>query len=430
MNQTVIEHETQTSLSTAFAVPVYVSGENVPTAGQTRAVAKPQVRGMDDALMALREWERLSRDTKRDFADGGLDVAAVAGYITRICDGVEGWMNHDVAEGDASPDTLRSYRTDIQQHLDWLKQDGLCPAEAGGEEAKRYRKFLIEVYATSTVGRKLASTRVFYAMALARGGVYSNPFFGLKSPADKTEAYERIQYLNDDERRKLFAVVPTTPIGKRDKAMIVLMMNHSLRVSEVCGLAMSDVDLTASKNGAVRVRGKGRRSVSESGAIDEREFGAKGGKDRTIYLTQRTRAVIMEWLEIRRLMRVAATETMFVSMHFSANKTSKRQPGEGITPRGVRKAIDRYMELAGIKKAGRSCHALRHTFFTESVRRGADLTVTSRTGGHASIDTTMVYVDLVKMEEMNPAERLDDMIGNEDTTFARQPRKARPKKAA
>ncbi len=426
MTLTVIENETRSSTATAFAVPVYVSGENVPATDKTRAVARPTVRGMDDALMALREWERASHEAKIARLGDRLDDGLVDGFIARIGAGVQVWMHNDVAEGDASPDTLRSYLVDIRQHLEWLKMDGICPAEAGIEEAKRYRKFLVDVHATSTVGRKLAGTRGFYAMAMARGAIYQNPFFGLKSPSDKTERYERIQYLNDDERRKLFAVVPTTPIGKRDKAMIVLMMNHSLRVSEVCGLEMSDVDLTAGKNGAVRVRGKGRRSTSESGEIDAREFGAKGGKDRTIYLTQKTKGIIMEWLEIRRLMKVK-DESLFMSMHFSSNNTSKRQPGEGITPRGVRKGVDRYMELAGIKKAGRSCHALRHTFFTESVRRGADLTVTSRTGGHSSIDTTMVYVDLVKMEEMNPAERLDDMIGYEDPTFARTPRRKRKK---
>ena len=206
------------------------------------------------------------------------------------------------------------------------------------------------------------------------------------------ERYERISWLNEDERRRLYAVIQSTPKGKRDRAVVVLMMNHSLSVSEVCGLETSDVDLAAGKHGAVRVLSRGR--------------------ERTIYLTVKTRATLVEWLETRGLLRLDAG-ALFVSMHSSQNRCSQRQPGDGITPRGVRKEIDRYMNLAGIKAPGRSCHALRHTFFAESLRRGADLAATSKAGGHASVAAMMVYVDLAKMAKENPAELLDDMISDE-----------------
>ena len=130
--------------------------------------------------------------------------------IDDILAAFQAWMRLDVADGHASPETLRCYLGDVRQHLVWLDEEGITPAQAGEEDIKAYRAHLIETYAVASVGRKLTAVRRFYQMAHNRGAIAHNPADGIKAPRDRTARHERVKYLTQVALQRLLAA-PDTP---------------------------------------------------------------------------------------------------------------------------------------------------------------------------------------------------------------------------
>lgn len=345
----MVEGEFVEEVGTA-PLTVYVSGENLPE-GAERALVPVREPTIEDVLEAFR-----------------------------------GWMRLDVADGNPSPETVRSYFSDVKQHLVWLAGLGVRPAEAGTEELKRYRAWLVERYAVSTVGRKLASVRRFYEMAHARGAMGHNPAVGLRSPRDRTERDERVKFLTlETVQRVLRAPNARKPKGIRDRAMLVLMALHGLRVVEVSRLDLEDLDLEAGEAGELRVLGK-------------------GDKWRTILLTEETREVLRMWLAARALMR-PETPAVFLTMHWSQGKEAGR-----IGTRGIRQVVDGYLRAVGAKRKGVSCHSLRHSYATLALAAGGSLLAISGSLGHSSVTTTQVYAKIVDKARHNPAKLLVGLL--------------------
>jgi site-specific recombinase XerD len=247
------------------------------------------------------------------------------------------------------------------------------------------------------VGRKLASVRRFYQMAHSHGMLPANPSFGLKSPADQTAQSERIKYLPLMTLKALFAATETArdPAAQvRDKAIVALMAIHGLRVCEVSRLDVGDVDLEAGEAGELAVLGKGR-------------------KRRKVLLTDETRVAVEKWLAVRRLVRTSppapspmrgggeTAEALFLALS---------GPAERIGMRGLRTMVDGYLRKIGAKKPGVSCHALRHTYATQSLAAGASLLAISGSMGHSSVTTTQVYAQIVDKARNNPAKFLVGLL--------------------
>jgi len=347
-----METQTQTRIVTETLPAVYVAGEHLPGHDES-ALVPVQPLSADEILAAFAAWMRL-----------------------------------DVADGNPSPETIRVYLGDLRAHLAWLADQGLQPAQAGEEDLKSYRAHLVERYAISTVGRKLASIRRFYQMAQARDLIAGNPAEGLRAPRQKTERHERVKYLTQVALQRLLAAPDlNTPKGSRDRAIMVLMIIHGLRVVEVHRADLEDLDLEAGESGELRVLGK-------------------GDKGRTVLLTDETREEIRRWLAARNLM-ATDSPALFVTMHWS---TAHAQPGGRISRRGLRAMVDTYLERTGAKKPGISCHALRHSFATHSLANGAELLAISGALGHASITTTQVYAKIVDKARSNPAKFLTGLL--------------------
>ena len=331
----------------------YVSGESLPGQAAERALVPVREPTIDEILAAFRSWMRL-----------------------------------DVAQGAASEQTLRAYFADVRQHLVWLAGLGLRPAQAGEEELKEFRAYLVEQYQVSTVGRKLASVRRFYEMAQARGVIGQNPAAGLKTPADRTAREEKVKFLTVEAvRRVLAAPNRNEPKGIRDKAVLVLMALHGLRVIEVSRADLADLDLEAGEAGTLKVLGK-------------------GNKERGILLTEETREIVKMWLAVRGLMH-SGSPALFLTMHWT---DAQREPGQRISTRGLRQMVDGYLLAAGVKREGVSCHALRHSFATLSLAAGANLLAISGALGHSSITTTQVYAKIVDKAAANPAKWLVGLL--------------------
>lgn len=365
---------------TVGTVTVYVAGENVPDQEWAREAVRP---GMALRTVQRPDSSRYDRTLVEFWAQG---VDALVAEMGR-------WMDARVAQGNASPLTISAYLSDWRNHLNWLAERGTSPLYASLDELIAYRTHLIEECAVTTVGRKLAGVRRAYGIAHKRGFLMTNLFETcaeeLKPPKDKTEAFERIKFFSDDAIKGLLRLPDVTqPKGTRDKAMLVMMYAHGMRVSEVAGLELASLDPTMGDAGALDLLGKGR-------------------KHRKVYLTLKTREVLENWLAVRNLMHLGDTTAVFVEMQ---NNAHLDRPLGRMTTRGIRSMVDSYLERLGEKKGGKSCHALRHTYATRSLDQGASLLAISVSMGHSSVTTTQVYAKLKDAMTANPAKYLDDIL--------------------
>jgi len=413
----VIEGEivaTETTTQTDQALAVYVAGENLPDNDPERGAV-----GQGNALVPHHELS--SEEVLHTF---------------------RAWMRLDVADGKASKETLRVYLMDVRQYLAWLQSQGLHLFQTGEEEVKAFRAFLLEPgaparleperahspaqYALTTVGRKLGSVRRFYQMAYNRGYLPHNPAEGIRSPRDKTSREDKIKYLGWETVRALLAAPLALSArkqvkGRRDRAVLVLMALHGLRVVEVHRLNLEDIDLEGGESGTLSVFGK-------------------GDKWRIVHLTDATREELLNWLQVRDKLGLGDEPALFVTLRRPAGPAPPLSPGAGsgesggagfakagddeasrrISVKGLRQMVNRYLKGLGVRQRdedgqlvkgeGVSCHSLRHSFATHANARGAEIDYISKEMGHASVATTEVYRHLVEREKNNPAKMLTGLL--------------------
>ena len=214
--------------------------------------------------------------------------------------------------------------------------------------------------------RKVAAIRSLFAFLEDRGLIPASPARKLFPPE---RGRHQPRYLTELEYKRLLEAVRHEP---RDAAVIELLLQTGIRLSELSGLKVTDVHLPArlSRNpdgaGAVHVLGKGRR-------------------ERTVTLNWKACKALRAYLAVR------AQDTDDPSLFLT-------KFGLGIGPRSIEFLVSKYLREAGIH--GASVHSLRHTFGTQSVKRGTKLRIVQEVLGHASLETTSIYVGLAR-EDMD-----------------------------
>ena len=292
------------------------------------------------------------------------------------------FLRLNVAQGDASPETVRSYHAHAGQFVAWCTDQGLNPAEATEETLERYRAHLVGLgYGRGTIAVKLSVVRRLYQAATWRGLRADNPAAGLKAPKERTARSERVKYLPLAGFRELLnAPDKTTAKGKRDRAILALLGYHGLRVSEVASLEVDGLHL--GDPAWVTVTGK-------------------GDKTRQVYLTAKTKKTLETWLAARPV--GGGHRCVFVTL-------DNRTGGDPLSGRSIRRMVDAHLEALGLKEAGVSCHSLRHSFATWSLAGGAKLESIQDTLGHSSVETTQVYAKIVDKMTENPTLYLEKML--------------------
>ena len=273
---------------------------------------------------------------------------------------IDRFLRYLVAERGASPLTIKSYREDLLQVEEFLRS-AAChrPAEATSPILRRFASGLHAAsYASSTVARKLASLRSFYAFGQREGWVRTNPAKPLRSPR---RSRKLPKFLTGDEIARLLAAPrPDAAGGIRDRAILELMYSAGVRVRELVSLDDGDLDL---RNGTARVRGKGRRE----------RLGVVGSH---------ARRALRAWLAARPntvAARAATGRPLFT------NKLGGR-----LSVRGIARLLEKHLAVAGL--AGRaSPHTLRHSFATHLLDAGADIRSVQELLGHKSLVTTQIY---------------------------------------
>lgn len=301
--------------------------------------------------------------------------------MTTDLSGFEDFLRLYVANGAARPHTIRGYCSHIRQFVAWCEERGIEPVTATEDDMIAYRKWLIGRYSRATIAVKLVAIRRFYEAARWHGLRRDNPATSLKAPRERSAKEERVKFLPLEGLKRLLAAPQGDgPQARRDRAILALMGMHGLRVSEVAGLQVYDVDLD---RGTLTVTGK-------------------GSKTRTIYLTEQTAAVLASWLEIRGDVALNS-DALFVV-------TGNHTTGTAMSARAIRYLVNGYLEALGLKAKGISCHALRHSAATWARAAGARLDAISAMLGHASITTTQIYAQIVDRMSENPARFLESLL--------------------
>jgi integrase/recombinase XerC len=285
------------------------------------------------------------------------------------------------AERGCSPFTVKSYREDLLQLEEFLSSAGCHgPSDATSVILRRFASGLHAAgYAASTVARKLASMRSFFAYCQREGWITVNPGKPLRSPK---RGRTLPRFLTGDEIARLLAAPrPGAPGGLRDQAILELMYSAGVRVRELVDLDESDLDLAA---GTVRVRGKGRRE--RLGIV-----GSHARKALQAWLAARARA--------RPATRPAAGATRESRRPLFTNKLGGR-----LSVRGVARLLEKHLAAAGLTRRA-SPHTLRHSFATHLLDAGADIRSVQELLGHKSLVTTQVYTHVTTSRLLEAFER-------------------------
>jgi len=265
--------------------------------------------------------------------------------------------------------TVRAYESDLSQFLDFLGSRLGRTARPSDLDRRLVRAFLSELYergqARASSARKLAAIRS-YARYLRREGLLdhdpgafvSTPRLERKIPA----------HLDPDEMGVLLqAPDGATPLGRRDRAILELLYASGLRLSELVDLDLDDVNLSGR---LVRVRGK-------------------GGKERIVPFNRSATAAIRAYLKDR--------HTFVAAPAYDRGRTGSRRDalivnyrGGRLSGRSVDRLVRRYVAQSSAR-LGISPHALRHSFATHLLERGADLRVIQELLGHTRVSTTQRY---------------------------------------
>jgi integrase/recombinase XerC len=272
------------------------------------------------------------------------------------------FLRHLGLEKNASAHTVKSYREDLTQALEFFRTKlGVQEPRAEQLSTRLLRAYLAHLhdqqYARSTIARRLAAVRSWCRFLCRQGVLENNPAQGLRSPRQEKKLPRFLS--REDMSRLLTAPSGEDPLGKRDRALLETLYSAGLRVSELTGLNLDDVDL---ESGLVTVRGKGKR-------------------ERLALLGPPATQAIRTWLAAREALgpRAAGQPALFL------NKNGSR-----LSTRSVARLLEKYLKQAGLDPAA-SPHTLRHSFATHMLDAGADIRSVQELLGHKSLGTTQIY---------------------------------------
>lgn len=275
---------------------------------------------------------------------------------------ISDFLAHLAVERGASEHTLDAYRRDLARYERTLAELGVASAARATREdvIEHQRRLFAAGYAPSTVERNMAAVRSFHRFCVREGIAEADPTARLPLPKVPSRLPEAISV--DDAERLLSQPFPPGPVGYRDKAILEVLYGCGLRVSELVGLDVRDVDLA---EGLVRVFGKGSKErlvpIGGYAAHAVSEYLAHG----------------RPYLRAKRSAAFADRSALFVN-----------QRGGRLTRQAVFALVKRYGSRAGLDIHP---HTLRHSFATHMLQGGADLRSLQEMLGHADISTTQIY---------------------------------------
>jgi integrase/recombinase XerC len=269
---------------------------------------------------------------------------------------LDAFLAHLAHERRLSQHTLDNYARDVRTLLELAGDTPLAEIQPPAA-----RRFAAQLHARGLGGRSLARTlsawRTLYRYLARDHGATRNPFQGIRAPKS---ARTLPRALSPDEASRLLALPASDFAGLRDRAMFELFYSSGLRLSELLGTALGDVDFA---DGTVRVTGKGRKS-------------------RVVPLGRFALDALRAWLEQRAAVAAPGEQALFLT-----------ERGTPVKPRTVQRRLKQCALRQGIDQPVHP-HMLRHSFASHVLQSSGDLRAVQEMLGHASIATTQVYTHL------------------------------------
>lgn len=279
------------------------------------------------------------------------------------------FLDYLTYERNVSVNTISSYRDDLESFLRFLTEtyqntsrEKLDLSSVDHLSVRAYLGHLSQRKLSRTsIARHLSALRSFFRFLLREGVVGSNPARAVSTP--KREKHLPTVMQVGDVALLLEQPDAATPLGRRDRAWLELLYASGLRISELVGVDLDDIEIRAR---LLKVRGK-------------------GAKERIVPFGSKAADALRRYLEVR--------------PSLPANDDGEDQPlflnhrGRRITTRSIRRLFDRYVRQAALDK-GVSPHTLRHSFATHLLNAGADLRAIQELLGHVSLSTTQKYTHL------------------------------------
>jgi len=272
-------------------------------------------------------------------------------------------------ENGLSDNTLAAYKTDINLFSKWLKKRHKSLLSVEPSDVSLYlADRLGQGISARSSARLLSSLKRFYIFLIREGRLSEDPTVSIAAPKLGRSLPATLSETDVDDL--LAAPDTSTALGYRDRAMLEVLYASGLRVSELVGLKLSEINF---RQGVLRVMGK-------------------GNKDRLVPIGEEAIIWLKTFIEQWRLEILGDKKTEVV---FPTNR------GAGMTRQGFWHIIKRYATHSGINKEV-SPHVLRHAFATHLLNNGADLRVVQLLLGHSDLSTTQIYTHIAK-------ERLKDI---------------------
>jgi integrase/recombinase XerC len=284
------------------------------------------------------------------------------------------FLQHLKYERNLSPHTLRNYASDLEQFKEHLfaveKRADIPVAEIDRLTIREWMASLHADHKKTSVARKLASLRTFFQFLVREGKIDANPAKQVATPKIERKLPNHLSI--EDAVRFIETPDTSTVQGKRDRAIIEFLYATGIRVGELVGINLGDIDM---REKMVRVTGKRKKQRIVP-------FGEPALEALVLYLDE-TRDIYLNNCPVTK----RDPHALFLNYQ-----------GTRITTRSVGRLIDKYIkQCADIHDI--SPHSLRHTFATHLLDQGADLRDIQELLGHARLTTTQIYTQ-VSMEKM------------------------------
>ncbi len=272
---------------------------------------------------------------------------------------VERFLSHLQLERRLSPHTASAYRRDLGCLAEFCDREGI--GHWRELQVHHLRRFAATSHGAGlnprSIQRRLSGARSFLRYLVREGEISANPGVGVSAPRG---ARRLPATLDVDQMGHLLGIRGDDPVTVRDRAMLELLYSSGLRLAELVGLDLGDIDLT---DGLVRVTGKGR-------------------KTRLVPVGRSAREAVAGWLRQRSGMAAVEERALFTGLR-----------GRRISPRSVQARVSHWARRSGLGQRVHP-HLFRHSFASHLLESSGDLRSVQEMLGHANISTTQIYTHL------------------------------------
>ena len=271
------------------------------------------------------------------------------------------YLRHLALEKNASDYTIKSYREDLTQAIVFFRERLGAQAALPRITTRVVRAYLAwlseQDYAKSTVSRRIAALRSWFRFLCRQGTLPANPAEGVRCPRRDRKLPHFLSAADID--KLLAAPEGDDPLSLRDKAILETLYSAGLRVGELAGLNLDDLDLDS---GTIIARGKGK-------------------KERLALLGIPAKKAIQHWLACREALTPKARKQSAVFLNHRGGR---------LTVRSVGRLLEKYLAKVGLDPRT-SPHTIRHSFATHLLDAGADIRSVQELLGHSNLTTTQIY---------------------------------------